>query len=251
MAQAQRKKKAHGGGGGGGGGNRGVYWILGILAIAVVGGVVYAVGGGPGGSVATEPVDLGEIDDRQLVEMAQGIVKGDPEAAVWILEFADFQCPACQAFAQGVKPLLEMNYVDAGKVRFVYHDFPLTNIHPNAFLAARAGRCADEQGRFWQFHDELYRNQAQWSMQANPLGAFSNYAERVGIQGGGFDQCLRSERYADVVTANLRLGIALGVPGTPSIMIRQGSGIARRLPSSDYATIASAIEEALTAMGGN
>jgi protein-disulfide isomerase len=247
VAQAQRKKGAQGGSGKN---NQGLYWILGILAVAVLGGVLYAVGGGPSGSVATEPVDLGEIDDRQLVEMAQGVVKGDPEAAIWILEFADFQCPACQAFAQGVKPLLEMNYIESGKVRFVYHDFPLINIHPNAFLAARAGRCAEEQGRFWEYHDEIYRNQAQWSMQANPVGTFTNYAEAAGLQSGAFGQCLRSDRHADLVTANMQLGIALGVPGTPSLMIRQGSGIARRLPSSDYATIATAIEEALSAMEG-
>lgn len=248
MAQAQRKKGAQGASGKGG---NGIYWILGILAVAVLGGVLYAVGGGPGGSVATAPVDLGEIDDRRLVEMAQGVVKGDPDAEVWILEFADFQCPACQAFAQGVKPLLELNYVDSGRVRFVYHDFPLVNIHPNAFLAARAGRCAEEQGRFWEFHDEIYRNQAQWSMQPNPVGSFVDYAGAAGLDTGPFGQCLRSDRHAELVTANMQLGIALGVPGTPSIMIRQGSGIARRLPSSDYATIATAIEEALSQMEGN
>jgi predicted DsbA family dithiol-disulfide isomerase len=70
----------------------------------------------------------------------------------------------------------------------------------------------------------------------------------VGLDNSAFEACLRSDRHADVVSANMRLGMALGVPGTPSVMIRQGSGIARRLGSSDYNTIATAIDEALAAL---
>lgn len=246
MAQAQRKKRA---GEASGKSNRGIYIGLGAVAVVGVGAVLYAVASGPGAGVATAPVELGDVDDRRLVEMARGVVKGDPEAQVWVLEFADFQCPACRAFAQQTKPLLEMNYIDAGRVRFVYHDFPLTNIHPNAFLASRAGRCAEDGGRFWEFHDELYRNQGQWSAQANPVGTFADYAEAVGLDRRSFEACLRSDRHAELVTANMRLGAALGVPGTPTIMIRQGSGIARRLGGFDYATVSAAIDEALAAMG--
>ena len=252
MAQAQRKKGT--GGSAGGSRSRGgntTYIILGVVAVIAVVAILYSMrGGGLGGSMATTPVELGEIGDRDLVAMARGVESGDPSASIWLLEFADFQCPGCQAWAQQVKPLLELNYISTGLIRFVYHDFPLTNIHPQAFLASRSGRCAEELGNFWSYHDEVYRNQMQWSGQANPAGSFVNYAERVGLDSDAFGSCLRSDRHADVVTANMRLGVALGVPGTPSVMLRMGSGIARRLPSTDYATIAGAIEEALEAMGG-
>jgi len=251
VAQAQRKRGTGGSAGGGrsGGGNT-TYIILGVVAAVAVVAILYSLrGGGAGGSTATTPLELPEIGDRELVSLARGIEAGDPSASIWLLEFADFQCPGCQAWSQQVKPLLELNYINTGLVRFVYHDFPLTNIHPHAFLASRAGRCAEELGNFWEFHDEVYRNQMQWSGQANPTGSFISYAERVGLDAGAFDSCLRSDRHADVVSANMQLGMALGVPGTPSLMLRMGSGVARRLPSSDYATVAGAIEEALEAMG--
>ena len=247
MAQAQRKQGA----GKSAGGSNTTYIILAVVAVVAVAAVVFSMRGGSlGGNTATAPIELGEISDRELLALAQGVESGDPDAAIWVLEFADFQCPGCQAWSQQVKPLLELNYISTGLVRFVYHDFPLTNIHPHAFLASRAGRCANELGNFWAFHDELYRNQMQWSGQANPAGTFIDYAQNVGLDSGAFSDCLRSDRYADVVTANQRLGVALGVPGTPSVMIRMGSGIARRLPSNDYASVAGAIEEALEAMGG-
>ena len=243
---AEQKKR--GSAGKSGGGNSSLMAILAVVALVAVGGVLWSVRGSAGGNTATAPVDLGEIDDRALLSLARGVEAGASDADIWILEFADFQCPACQSFAQTVKPLLELNYISAGKIRFVYHDFPLTNIHPNAFLAARAGRCADDQGRFWDFHDLMYGNQRQWSGQANPIGNFVGYGETVGLDKSAFEACLRSDRHADVVSANMRLGMALGVPGTPSVMIRQGSGIARRLGSSDYNTIATAIDEALAAL---
>jgi protein-disulfide isomerase len=246
VAQAQRKK----GTGKSAGGSNTTYIILAVVAVVAVAAVVFSMRGGSlGGNTATAPIELGEISDRELLALAQGVESGDPDAAIWVLEFADFQCPGCQAWSQQVKPLLELNYISTGLVRFVYHDFPLP-FHPHAFLASRAGRCANELGNFWAFHDELYRNQMQWSGQANPAGSFIDYAQNVGLDSRAFSSCLRSDRYADVVTANQRLGVALGVPGTPSVMIRMGSGIARRLPSTDYATVAGAIEEALQAMGG-
>jgi len=223
-----------------------LYLVLGAVAVIGIIAVVVSVGGSALGNTATRPVDLGPIDEVALVEMARGVEKGNPESQVWVLEFADFQCPACMAFAQGVKPLLELNYINEGKVRFVYYDFPLTNIHPNAFLAARAGRCAEEQGRFWEFHDELYRSQPVWAGSGNPAGEFLTYAGNVGADRRAFESCLRSERHAELVTANMELGIRLGVPGTPTVMIRQGSGMATRV-GSDYASIARAIDEALEA----
>ncbi len=90
-------------------------------------------------------------------------VKGNPDATVTIVEFSDFQCPFCQRFHQTTLPLILENYVDTGKVKFVYKDFPIQSLHPNGALpAAVASECADEQGMFWQYHDKLFQTQKKW-----------------------------------------------------------------------------------------
>jgi len=87
-------------------------------------------------------------------------VKGNPDATVTIVEFSDFQCPFCQRFHQTTLPLILENYVDTGKVKFVYRDFPIQSIHPNgAIPTALAAECADEQGMFWEYHDRLFQTQ--------------------------------------------------------------------------------------------
>jgi len=82
-------------------------------------------------------------------------VKGDPNAPVTVVEYSDFQCPFCKRFYQQTLPQLEKNYIETGKVKFVYKDFPLDSIHPNARPAHIAAECADEQGKFWEYHDLL------------------------------------------------------------------------------------------------
>ena len=124
---------------------------------------------------------------------------------VQIVEFGDYQCPACGAFANLEKPRVEEAYVESGKAQFVFYDFPLTDMHPNAFVAARAARCAADQEMFWEYHDNLFRNQTIWSPLSNPTSTFVEYAETLGLDGGDFGACLRSDRHADVVSANMQL----------------------------------------------
>src|SRR3989344_1487036 len=89
--------------------------------------------------------------------------KGDKNAPIVMLEFSDFQCPFCAKFWAETLPQIEKNYVDTGKVYFVYKDFPLSEIHPFAQQAAEAALCAGEQGKFWEYHDKLFENQVQWA----------------------------------------------------------------------------------------
>ena len=127
------------------------------------------------------PIEISFEDDQQLVALAQGVGKGDPDAAVTIVEFGDYQCPGCGSFAVSVKPRLEQEYVSSGEARFVYYDFPLIQIHPNAFLAARAARCADDQDLYWEYHEHLFRNQTAWSPSTNPGSDFRGYADELGL----------------------------------------------------------------------
>jgi len=184
------------------------YWILGAVAVIGIGAVGYSVGSGKLGKAAYEPVEVEGLDDMStLVEMAQGVTRGEPSAPVTIVEFGDYQCPACGGYAMQIQPRVDLAFVETGKAKFVFYDFPLTRNHPNAFLAARAARCAGEQGQYWQYHDHLYRNQASWSAKQHPVSDFVDYAAALGMDRGPFEACLDSDKYADIITANMRLGL--------------------------------------------
>lgn len=193
-------------------------WIIAGVAAAILVVIFVTSRGGTGGAAATQPVANVEMDPASL-QTARGIEVGSPTAPVQLHEYADFQCPACQQFATFIHPLIKERLVDQGLVRLVRYDFPLFNIHPHAFLAARAARCADDQGKYWEYHDVLYARQPTWSVQRSAINTFIEYAETVGLNTSTFEQCLRSDQHAEEVTRNLRLGEALGVTGTPSFLI--------------------------------
>jgi protein-disulfide isomerase len=207
-----------------------------LVGLAVLAAVVLNLRSGATAEMAVNPIDLQITDMGELADRAPGIHVGDENAPITILEFADFQCPGCMAFAGTVKPQVDVAFIESGAEKFVFYDFPLTSIHPHAFLAARAARCAEEQGLFWEFHDEVFRNQSAWSFSATPpASAFEDYAAQVGADQGDFRSCLRSDRYADVVTANMQLGQGLGVTGTPTVLITRGNRDVRRVEAASIA----------------
>jgi protein-disulfide isomerase len=209
------------------------YWILGAVAVLGIGIIAFRTGSTAFDNTVTAPIPLeGVADPTQLMQTARGVTKGNPDAEITIIEFADFQCPACQQFFASVKPMVEAEFIDTGIAKFVFYDFPLTDIHPHAFLAARAGHCAEEQGKFWEFHDVLFRNQTRWAGQPSPAGVFEDYAGDLGLDAGAFSGCLRSEKYADVVTANIQVATQMQAPGTPTIVVGKGQSVPRRVPST-------------------
>ncbi|MBR43482.1 MAG: disulfide bond formation protein DsbA [Gemmatimonadetes bacterium] len=226
------------------------YYIFGAVAVIGIGVVGFNVGNSMLSSAVTAPVDLDLADDGALVELAQGVTLGDPEAQVTVVEFGDYQCPGCGAFALSVKPQLEGTLVASGEVKFVYYDFPLISIHPNAFLAARAARCSGEQDSYWEYHETLFRNQSRWAAATMPASAFEDYAEEVGMDGAAFEACLNSEKYADVVTANMELGARMQVNGTPTVMVN-ANGETRTLFQNDFQTISSVINEMTASEDGS
>ena len=226
------------------------YYIFGAVAVIGIGVVGFNVGNSMLSSAVTAPVDLDLADDGALVELAQGVTLGDPEAQVTVVEFGDYQCPGCGAFALSVKPQLEGTLVASGEVKFVYYDFPLISIHPNAFLAARAARCSGEQDSYWEYHETLFRNQSRWAAATMPASAFEDYAEEVGMDGAAFEVCLNSEKYADVVTANMELGARMQVNGTPTVMVN-ANGETRTLFQNDFQTISSVINEMTASEDGS
>lgn len=161
-----------------------------------------------------------------------GILKGDPDAAITIYEFADYQCPACRRFSQ-VLNRVKSDYIAAGQLNHVFIDFPLTEPHPNARQAAIAARCAGRQGAYWRMHNALFQRQSRWANGSDPAGEFIDYAEGMGLDAEAFSQCLESDSAAKAVDRARALGQRLGVAATPTVIV--GERVLDRAPGSSSA----------------
>ena len=159
---------------------------------------------------------------------------GNPKAKVTIVEFSDFQCPYCLRVAPTLKKI-RATYGDT--VRVVWKDFPLTQIHPQAFKAGEAGHCAAEQGKFWEYHDQLFGNQ-----QALMPDDLKKYAAGLSMDAERFNSCLDSSKHAEVVRDGVAQGTRLGVNSTPTVFVngRRVSG------AQPYEVFAAVIDEELS-----
>jgi len=174
--------------------------------------------------------------------------KGNPDASVVIVEFSDFQCPFCSRFYHQTLPLIQENYIDTGKVKFVYRDLPLDSLHPNARPAHIASECADEQGMFWGYHDILFENQAQWNRlgPADLTSALIQYASSLGLDSASFESCLGSQTIADEVNADYLQGVSYGATGTPAFFIgNEDEGFVKLVGAQPYAAFRQVIESQL------
>ena len=139
---------------------------------------------------------------------------GRADAPVTIVEFSDFECPFCQRHFVQTWPEIKRDYVDTGKVRYVFLDFPLEQIHFKARKAAEAAQCAAEQGKFWEMHDLLFAQNGNLD-----VGQYVNYAKKLGLEAFAFDLCLGSGKQAAKITRNLASGTAIGINATPSFVV--------------------------------
>ena len=132
-----------------------------------------------------------------------------------------FLCPFCARYFRETWPRLQAEFVDTGRVRYVFKDFPLTNIHAQAFRAHETARCAGEQGAYWTMHDRLFAGQTEWAGRPDHIAAstFKQYAVELGLDTAAFDTCLDSGRWANAVNTDLAEGMRLGVRGTPTFFI--------------------------------
>jgi protein-disulfide isomerase len=192
-----------------------LYLLLGLIVVAGAG-VLFTQTRRAAADAAREPVAV-TISPAELQRLP-GMSIGRPDAPLTILEFADFQCPGCGQWATFMEPVIKERLVNTGKARYVFYDFPLS-IHPNGFIASRAGRCANEQGKFWEYHGALFSNQPRWSGEADPVPTFTEMAGGAGLDSDRFEQCLRSDRFAREVSESVKLGESLGVGGTPTIFV--------------------------------
>lgn len=143
-------------------------------------------------------------------------VRGSSEAKVVVVEYSDFQCPACAAYEPVIDRMLEELGQD---VALVYRHFPLTSIHPNAMLAAQAAEAAGRQGKFWEMHDKLFLQQTVWSEAQDPTDLFIEYAAGVGVNQDTFRVDLNSDEVKAAVAEDLNSGQQLGVQATPTFYV--------------------------------
>ena len=170
-------------------------------------------------------------DNIQVGFTADGhAYRGHPDAPVVIEEFSDFQCPFCVRFSEQTMPSLNMNQIADGEVQLIYYDFPLESIHPQAFAAANAARCAGDQGAlaFWKMHDLLYSRLQQWSG-LDPIPVFSKFAEELDLDIEEFGSCIESNKYQEQIRADLDLAVGRGVRSTPSFFVN-GSALVGAQP---------------------
>ena len=178
----------------------------------------------PGTPNNDEPVDVSIDDDA---------IKGDPNAPVTIIEFSDYECPFCGRHYEQTLPQIISEYVDAGKVKIVFRDFPL-GFHQKAQKAGEAAECAGKLGgdeMYWEMHDKLFDNQ-----QALDVDDLKKYAKELGLNTKDFNACLDSDEFADEIKSDLADGQAAGVSGTPASFVN-GRLVSGAVPFSEFKKI--------------
>lgn len=168
-----------------------------------------------------------ESPEKILKELPKDAPRlGDPKAKLTLVEFGDFQCPYCGRFFNQHFSTIKKEYIDTGKINFVYMDYAF--LGQESKDAAEAAKCATEQGRFWEYHDELYKNQ-----KGENLGAFNptklkEFASNINLDLGRFESCVESDKYLQVIEDEKALGSKYGVSGTPNFLIgkqlKKGAG---------------------------
>ncbi len=161
-----------------------------------------------------EPAAAAQPAVERFVAVAGAQSKGDPKARVTVIEFSDFQCPFCGRHARETLDEIDAAFVTTGKVRYVFRNFPIEAIHPQAFRAHEAAGCAAEQGKFWEMHDRLFANQDELVFEALP-----KHAAAIGLDSSPFQACLVSRRSAARVREDVSEGRSIGVSGTPMFFI--------------------------------
>ncbi|CAN5875763.1 thioredoxin domain-containing protein [soil metagenome] len=184
--------------------------------------VVAVLGIGALSWVATRPKNVSStaIDPSLPAMKAQGYLIGNPAAPVEITEFADFECPSCGQYSTLTEPDVRARLVNTGKVRVRYLDFPLP-MHKNTWSASLAAACANDQGKFWEMHDQIFAAQDKWNGEAtgNPRKVLEGLAKGLGLDMAKYGSCMDAETHRAQIQANEQEGERRGVNSTPSFMI--------------------------------
>ncbi|MCL4435571.1 MAG: DsbA family protein [Thaumarchaeota archaeon] len=187
-----------------------------MLTIGLLGGIL--IGIYLPSLLSAQPSTGNQPPQRQNIPIGNAPSLGDLNAPVTIVEFSDFQCPFCASFFNETLPQIQKDYIDTGRIRLVYKNFPITKIHPYAEKAAEAAECAKEQGKFWEYHDLLFGNQQAW-ISENATTTFEKYASTLKLNITQFSSCLNTNKYSGEISKDLQDGQKAQVSGTPTFFI--------------------------------
>ena len=148
------------------------------------------------------------------VTLSDSPFKGDAGATVTLIEFSDYQCPFCSRHYREVMPTLVADYVDAGKLKYIMRENPITSIHKWAMGASQAALCANDQGKYWEMHNLMFDNQRQ----LNDIN-LKAHAATLGLDSASFDSCLDEKKYEKQINDDLAAGRSFGVRGTPAFVL--------------------------------
>lgn len=181
--------------------------VVGILAILIV-----------ASSLLSKPIPNSAVKiDQQKLVFGAAHITGNENAPVTIVEFSDFQCPACRSATATLDGVLEKH---EGEIKFIYRHFPLTSIHKNAMAASIASEAAGEQGKFWEYSKALFEKQDAWEKLGNPQDLFINLAREVGVTDlDKFKNEIGKQARRDLILADMSLGNQLGVDATPTFFV--------------------------------
>jgi protein-disulfide isomerase len=148
--------------------------------------------------------------------------RGSATAPVTVYEMSDFQCPFCKRFTEQFFPEIEKAYIATGKVRWIYINYPLTSLHPNAVAAAEFAMCAAREGKFWPAHDALFRHQDVWGPLKNPGAFLLSLADTVKVSRARITSCLEKAEMRDLVKRDSDGSVKAGANSTPTFYVEGG-----------------------------
>lgn len=211
-----------------------------LAALLISGTLIFTRGqSGPGtAQIGNTPREQGKPVDIKI--NSDDHVLGNKDAKVTVVEYADFRCPFCERFYTQTEKQLIADYVNAGKVRFIFRNFAF--LGQQSTWASEAAECANEQGKYWEYYNWLFGNQAPESnLNYYSKANLTKYAGQVGLDAVQFASCLNSDKYAKRVADDLASGKAVGVTGTPTTFVN-GQKIVGAQP---YETFKQAIDALL------
>jgi protein-disulfide isomerase len=195
-----------------GGPGRGFWIALGVLALLGVTGLSW---------MASRPkAQVTRLDPNLPAMKAEGYLLGSPSAPVEVIEFADFECPACGQFATITEPDVRTRLVNTGQIRVRYIDYPLP-MHKNTWDASLAAACANDQGKFWEMHDALFANQDRWNSEATsrPRGPIGDLAKSVGLDMAKYGACMDADTHRAKIQSHLAEAEKRNIGQTPTFVI--------------------------------
>jgi protein-disulfide isomerase len=199
---------------------------IGIITVAIVIVAALFLGGKPSPAQQMQAVTKDQM--KILVRPDSHEIKS-PGAKVTLVEFGDFECPACGASYPIVTQLLQ-DY--KGKINFVFRNYPL-DVHPNSHTAAEAAEAAGAQGKFFEMYNALYSNQKDWGETNKAMDYFTKYAQNIGLDVNKFKNDVNSKKYASIIEKDQEDGNQLGINATPTFFIN-GKMHAGGLPYADF-----------------